>query len=423
MVDQSKGPHQHRKETVVKTEPPIITTPPLPEQDDKRQLIKTEKKDDGYPDVGLSRMQTTSESPKHSRNLTSANGSVVEQDKHMKMLKQVKTLERTLMKHCKQRLETSNQDGNETQSVASTSRHRSGEYKTGACGSSERNMHGSKERDEPDEQRHNPYGRGGGKRSDRRINGIGSERTGGLSKHGAKSRNRSRSPVIDNNPSADVIKIEPTRITTDITNAQEITNGPTMSTTATCAGSSNLQTLQNNEMSGNTKTNNPELQMLGEKFASWFYESLNSHNPTYRKNVQDFGPEHFWDDCYLLIASETRSQGIEQDKFATPFVVSQRFLAFTRDEHVLFNPNVSAEGVFVSKDPHGLVMILVCGTVHQNNDCLGTFQQTFGIVKDPRYENNWKIKMSILKVKTTQVTAMPKLQENPDHQMRALMAP
>lgn len=167
--------------------------------------------------------------------------------------------------------------------------------------------------------------------------------------------------------------------------------------------------------------NKSELQLLGEKFAGWFYENINSHNPVLQKTAQDFGPQHFWDDVYLVLTSETPDPS--QERFSSPFVVSQRFLAFAREELLLFNPNISQEGVFVRSDPHGLVMILVCGTIHRNNECLGTFQQTFGIVKDPRFENNWKIKMSVLKVKTAQVTAIPKLERNPEGQMKELMAP
>ncbi|XP_045156765.2 uncharacterized protein C3orf38-like [Mercenaria mercenaria] len=169
-----------------------------------------------------------------------------------------------------------------------------------------------------------------------------------------------------------------------------------------------------------TQVVNSEIQTLGEKFAEWFYENLNSHCPSMQKSPGDFGPHHFWDDVSLVLNSCTPQPNVE--KLEGPLLVSQRFLAFAKDEHVLFNPNLTRDGIYVKSNQHGLVMILVCGTVHRNNDCLGVFQQLFGIVKDPRFENNWKIKMIKLDVKTSKPTAMPKLEGNLDSQIMSLVA-
>lgn len=159
-----------------------------------------------------------------------------------------------------------------------------------------------------------------------------------------------------------------------------------------------------------TQLTDSNTQLLGKKFAEWFYKNLNSFNPYMRKTPGDFGPHHFWDEVYLVLNSHTPQPS--EEKLEGAYLVSQRFLAFAKDEYLLFSPNLTQDGIYVKSNPHGIVMILVCGTVHRNNECLGVFQQLFGIVKDPRFENNWKIKLTKLDVKTSHVTAMPKLEGN-----------
>ncbi|XP_052278338.1 uncharacterized protein C3orf38 homolog isoform X2 [Dreissena polymorpha] len=161
--------------------------------------------------------------------------------------------------------------------------------------------------------------------------------------------------------------------------------------------------------------NKPELQLLGETFSKWFYENVNSFNPAFEQKPADFGPHHFWSDAFLLLISHTT--GISEERFEGAILTAQRFVAFTKDELLLFNPNISPEGVLVKSDPYGMVMILVCGTIHRDHSCLGIFQQLFALIKDPRFENNWKIKQTKLNVKTSSVASMPKLDANPEKQM------
>lgn len=52
-----------------------------------------------------------------------------------------------------------------------------------------------------------------------------------------------------------------------------------------------------------------------------------------------------------------------------------------------FNPNLSHEGVQGRRDVHGLVMGLVCGTLHQQDRCVGVLEQLFGLVRDPSADN------------------------------------
>lgn len=154
----------------------------------------------------------------------------------------------------------------------------------------------------------------------------------------------------------------------------------------------------------------PEHQKLGEMFVTWFYRLLNSENAAVSalsEMSESFGQNHFWPSCSLKLVTLTPNQS--EETFEGNVLVSERLRAFAREEHLLFNPNVSTEGVKTQSDPHGLVIVMACGTIHQHDNCLGIFQQMFGLVRDPTNDNNWKIKMSQLRIMSSHVTAIPKL--------------
>ncbi|XP_041371855.1 uncharacterized protein C3orf38 homolog [Gigantopelta aegis] len=165
-------------------------------------------------------------------------------------------------------------------------------------------------------------------------------------------------------------------------------------------------------------TTDDERQALGETFAAWFYRILNSHNPAMGQTAEEFGPEHFWSDATLQLVCVTPEP--TSDSYNGSVLVSQRFLALVKEELLLFNPNISTDGVSVLADRHGLTCVVVCGTIHRYNNHLGVFQQLFGLVRDPRFHNNWKIKMTKLRIQSGQVTTMPRLQDCDNSELLAL---
>lgn len=44
-------------------------------------------------------------------------------------------------------------------------------------------------------------------------------------------------------------------------------------------------------------------QILGQQFCQWFYQLLNSQNPSLGHQPQDWGPQHFWPDVKLRLFS------------------------------------------------------------------------------------------------------------------------
>ncbi|CAH1797481.1 unnamed protein product [Owenia fusiformis] len=147
---------------------------------------------------------------------------------------------------------------------------------------------------------------------------------------------------------------------------------------------------------------------LAYKFIPWFYKMLNANNPT-NFEPNEYGAQHFWDDCKLKMVCATPDITEEEHQGSTG--VCARLLAFVREERLLFNPNTTPEGTQGHSTAHGLVNVLSCGTIHRNDLCLGVFEQQFGLIRDPNMQDNWRIKFSHLKVRSSQVTQLPTLQD------------
>ena len=88
------------------------------------------------------------------------------------------------------------------------------------------------------------------------------------------------------------------------------------------------------------------------------------------------------------------------DECQGSLAVSEKFRELVRREKLVFNANIN--GARGQIDAYGLVKISVGGTVHRFSDCLGIFEQSFGLIRDPQMQNNWKIKFTELKLKAQQ---------------------
>ncbi|XP_069800933.1 uncharacterized protein C3orf38 homolog [Dendropsophus ebraccatus] len=138
-----------------------------------------------------------------------------------------------------------------------------------------------------------------------------------------------------------------------------------------------------------------DCQLLGEHFCKWFYPLLNSQNPSFGQEKGDWGPQHFWENAALKLAYRAAEQAVEE--YNGSQMASLRLLALTREERLLFNPNLDGRGLKCVPSPHGLVVVAVAGTIHRDNVWLGIFEQIFGLVRCP-VGKNWKIKNVNLKI-------------------------
>ncbi|XP_042369831.1 uncharacterized protein C3orf38-like [Plectropomus leopardus] len=138
-------------------------------------------------------------------------------------------------------------------------------------------------------------------------------------------------------------------------------------------------------------------QVLGQQFCQWFFQLLNSQNPSPDQSPQDWGPQHFWPDVKLRLLSIAGSQQMEE--FLGAELVSLRLLALTKEERLLLSPNLEPHGLRTLASPHGLVLVAVAGTIHRDGTCLGIFEQIFGLIRSPEENNSWKIKCVNLKIR------------------------
>ncbi|XP_074959646.1 uncharacterized protein C3orf38 homolog [Phalacrocorax aristotelis] len=139
-----------------------------------------------------------------------------------------------------------------------------------------------------------------------------------------------------------------------------------------------------------------DIRDLGKEFCQWFFELLNSQHPLGVKSDGRWGPQHFWEDARMKFCYNTLENNMEE--YVGAEMVSLRLLSLVKEEYLLFNPNLHANGLKCAMSHHGLVLVAVAGTVHRDNTCLGIFEQIFGLVSCPVKENTWKVKVLSLKI-------------------------
>ncbi|KAM9709699.1 uncharacterized protein C3orf38 homolog [Menidia menidia] len=136
--------------------------------------------------------------------------------------------------------------------------------------------------------------------------------------------------------------------------------------------------------------------IMGQQFCQWFFQLLNSQNPSLGQQPLDWGPQHFWPDVRLRLISRVSLE--QMDELLGAELVSQRLLALTNAERLLLSPNLQPQGLKALASPHGLVLISVAGTIHRDTACLGIFENIFGLIRSP-LDNSWKIKFVNLKIR------------------------
>lgn len=146
--------------------------------------------------------------------------------------------------------------------------------------------------------------------------------------------------------------------------------------------------------------NTDEDQQMAIQFSFWFYQRLNS---------SALAASDFFSDAFLLLCVVGANGLRPTERFEGSELVVGRLRAFVIDEHIIFNPNSTPEGVRGASDPHGRRVVFVCGTVHRGDTVIGLFEQQFGLVRDPTAENNWKVRWTRLALSTSAPALKPTL--------------
>lgn len=158
-------------------------------------------------------------------------------------------------------------------------------------------------------------------------------------------------------------------------------------------------------------TSATEANQLAEKFSEWFYSLLNKSKSELGGCV--LGTDNFFPDCSIRMHLQSSSGSVENNVENDAAGVLKLLLDTKSDHNLYFNPNLTRDGVQGKMDPHGLVLVAVCGTLHQDQKYAGVFEQLFGLARDPFSANNWKIKYTEVNLKSQDlVTGLPALKDS-----------
>jgi len=150
-----------------------------------------------------------------------------------------------------------------------------------------------------------------------------------------------------------------------------------------------------------------QCQEMASNFVRWYFQLLNASVDT---DDTDWGPSHFWPDSSAkveLLSGGGETESLEARHSATE--ACAMLVEVFRKHKLRCNPNLCDEGVRGRLDPHGLVMVLACGTLHNQATVCGVFEQVFGLIRDPTSDNNWKIKYTEVRLLGGPVSQQPSL--------------
>ncbi|XP_036345143.1 LOW QUALITY PROTEIN: uncharacterized protein C3orf38 homolog [Rhagoletis pomonella] len=179
--------------------------------------------------------------------------------------------------------------------------------------------------------------------------------------------------------------------TTSITSLTNVTENNTATSITT-----NLSTSQQEN-----ETQYP-IHLLARQFTQWFFNNLNK---------QTVKADDFWSDCQLQLRIAATDQINDYECTGADEVIFT-LLGSKEQFGFYFNPNLTHAGVQGRMNVHGLVLVLACGTLHTEQNCVGVFECTFGLLRDPFAENNWKVKTMKCILRSQLAAVMPSLCES-----------
>lgn len=146
------------------------------------------------------------------------------------------------------------------------------------------------------------------------------------------------------------------------------------------------------------------IQQMSRTFANWFFGNLNN---------SIIGASDFWSNVQCETGFYQNKKHIQNEQMMGADQTTTFLLSLISTHQLYFNLNDCSDGVQGRIDPHGLVLVLSCGTLHKMQEFVGTFESVFGLLRDPFAENNWKIKHLNLRLynSTTNASMRPALRD------------
>ncbi|CAD7004150.1 unnamed protein product [Ceratitis capitata] len=158
-------------------------------------------------------------------------------------------------------------------------------------------------------------------------------------------------------------------------------------------------TITANANNGDDKESHFPIHILARKFTEWFFINLND---------KSLKIEDFWTDSQLQLRIAASDHINDYECAGANEVIVNLFRS--KDQFgFYFNPNLTHAGVQGRMNVHGLVLVLACGTLHTEQNCVGVFECSFGLLRDPFAENNWKVKTMQCVLRSQSAAVIPSL--------------
>lgn len=154
-----------------------------------------------------------------------------------------------------------------------------------------------------------------------------------------------------------------------------------------------------------------DIDAMALQFAQWFFAMLNDVSQQRRRLTDEsttttseqprpnatFGAHHFFENCSLNLRIQDAGGNSIVETLRGANVVADKLGHFVEVERLAFNANLTGDGCRGKQEPHGLVLLQICGTLMRESVLFGVFEQSFGLVKEPNGDN-WKIQVTYLKM-------------------------
>lgn len=131
-------------------------------------------------------------------------------------------------------------------------------------------------------------------------------------------------------------------------------------------------------------------EKLGLEFTNWFFAQLNAE-------ADKLGHQHFFSNCHLRVqcfevTADQKSPASRHLSIRGSEAASRFLWQLAGGSRRMFHPNVRSVKCVV--EDHGLARIQVSGVIHEYRSCVGLFECTFGLVRDPQAAQEsdiWKL--------------------------------
>lgn len=135
------------------------------------------------------------------------------------------------------------------------------------------------------------------------------------------------------------------------------------------------------------------IKEMATTFVQWFFEMY---------NTDELKPNDFWPDAMCTVELKD-SQQIDRQSANNDNYVLELLTQIRSQYRFYFNANTMADGTQGRMNRHGMVYVLNCGTLHiqDTQQCVGVYECSFGLVRDPFTDNNWKMKIVQLRLRST----------------------